>query len=98
VIYWALESLDMDQPLYSQLATLKEDLAQVQFGSGVLIDLGWYPESSTHGRFMVKVVAHHNWEGPVFEQTAQNCSELLCALRLAVSVAQGSLALIGNEV
>jgi hypothetical protein len=39
-------------PLAEQVSDLKEDLAQVEYPAGVLLDVGWYPELSLDGTFM----------------------------------------------
>ena len=36
--------INPDIPLFMQLDKLKEDLIQVEYDSGHILDIGWYPE------------------------------------------------------
>lgn len=46
---------------------LWEDLLQIEFKySNLLIDLGWYGDTSNNdGEFVIKVVENENWETPL---------------------------------
>lgn len=48
--------LNPDIPLFMQLDKLKEDLIQVEYGSGHILDIGWYPEFKLKGCFKICVV------------------------------------------
>jgi len=64
VTYWALDGLEASRPLEHQLDELKEDLAQVRFGARTVLDVGWYPEFSSNGKFVVLVVRDGAWDTP----------------------------------
>ena len=88
VVYWDMESVDLDIPLVNQLSELKEDLAQISFPSGLLIDIGWYPEFSEDGGFLVTVVRAEDWEEPLMKETCSSAPSLLCALSKAICIAE----------
>jgi hypothetical protein len=46
---------------------LKEDLLQVVYPDGQILDVGWYPESDPAGEFRVLVVSDGGWDKPVLE-------------------------------
>ena len=80
VVHWELEVFDEDAPIDGQLDELREDLAQVEYPSAVLLDIGWYPEFNAAGQFTVSVVREGDWEFPIFCERAA-----LGALRNVVS-------------
>ena len=43
---------------------LKEDLLQVEYTDGQVLDDGWYPESDPAGEFRVLVIADGEWGKP----------------------------------
>ena len=46
---------DNNKDLLEQLDILKEDLIQIQYNNGYIIDVGWYPEFSRNGLFKVYI-------------------------------------------
>lgn len=87
VIYDELR-LDQSRPLSQQRENLKEDLLQVEFPGGYLVDVGWYPEFSHEGAFRVLVIWGDDWSSPVWERQCSSISELRDALPAAVSQAR----------
>lgn len=87
VEFWDLETLDEEQPLADQVQELKEDLAQVEYPSRVLLDIGWYSEFSEYperGAFKIYVVRKENWDQPLFQTTCATIAALKKALLEAV--------------
>lgn len=80
VLFWDLRHVDRDRPLSSQRDHLKEDLAQVEYPSGRLLDVGWYPEFSETGAFSVKVIANGDWTQPLFERRCADVDSLVAAV------------------
>ncbi|MDE7424423.1 MAG: hypothetical protein K2N51_12180 [Lachnospiraceae bacterium] len=39
-----------------------ENLVQIEYENGYLIDLGWYPEYDSHGELIVQVIKNYDWE------------------------------------
>jgi hypothetical protein len=89
VTYWHLGFLDPLRPLVEQIGDLKEDLAQITYGDRVL-DVGWYPEFSEEGEFVVQVVRDTNWEEPLFQERCRTVDALVLSLNAAVEVAKGT--------
>ena len=46
VVFWDLDPVDESRPPADQTEHLKEDLAQIEYPAGVILDVGWYPEFS----------------------------------------------------
>ena len=65
-----------DQPLPSQIDSLKEDLLQVEYGEHLLLDVGWYPEFDEEGAFQVVVIEDRDWETPLWIKPAHTLAEL----------------------
>ncbi|WP_269632538.1 hypothetical protein [Pelomonas sp. BJYL3] len=85
--YWDLDFLDLRQDMAAQAEYLKEDLAQVKYSSDVLLDIGWYPEFSPSGEFVVTVIRGGDWESPLFQGSANSVQALLTCLVTAVVAA-----------
>lgn len=88
VVHWDLAHLSPNNSLEAQYEELKEDLAQVQFGQFTLLDVGWYPEFSPEGRFVVSVIRHQNWEEPMLRLECKDMPNLYLAIRSAIEVAR----------
>lgn len=69
-------NIDFNRPLRMQLDSLKEDLLQVEYDKGYIIDLGWYPEFDENGCFVVYVIRNFEWHMPIFEKRASTKFEL----------------------
>ncbi|MFT3927536.1 MAG: hypothetical protein QM778_33700 [Myxococcales bacterium] len=87
VEFWDLAFLDPAVPLLDQLADLKEDLAQVRYGTNVLLDVGWFPEFSDDGWFSVRVVVEPDWDEPLFIENHRTVDGLLACLSKATGIA-----------
>lgn len=87
VTYWALDGLESSEPLENQLDELKEDLAQVRFGARTVLDVGWYPEFSRNGKFVVVVVRDGEWDTPIFKEAAADIASLCSVVNQAVRAA-----------
>jgi hypothetical protein len=88
VVYWDLDSVDPNKPLTDQLSELKEDLAQVIYPGALLIDIGWHPEFSKDGAFLVSVISNEDWANPVMQENCSTMEELIRTLDTAIALAQ----------
>jgi hypothetical protein len=88
IAYWGLDRLHLDKPIELQLEELKEDLAQVEFDSDTILDVGWYPELSLEGKFVIVVVRSHDWESPLFRVECRQLAHLSISIRAAIKVAR----------
>lgn len=89
VVFWDLDAIDESRPLADQAEDLKEDLAQVEYPAGRILDVAWYPEFSASGNFVVCVVQHGEWERPLFQQDADTIEDLKASIVEAIRIAAG---------
>ena len=68
--------IHFDIPFSEQLDSLLEDLVQIEYEDGYLIDLGWYPEFDAAGRFIVQLIKDYNWEKPIYIQKSRDVKQL----------------------
>lgn len=76
-------SMLQESGIEHQAHHLKEDLLQVEYPHGFLIDVGWYPSFDAKGYFQIKVVKDYEWESPTLTLTAQSIDSLIEQLLLA---------------
>ena len=86
-MFWDLDGLDEAHPLPAQADELQEDLAQVEYPGGVVLDIGWYPEFSERGAFNVYVVSNDDWDHPLFQRTCPTFAALWTVLAEATALA-----------
>ena len=84
--------LDDSRPLSEQLDNLKEDLLQIQFPDGYLVDVGWYPEFAHEGAFTVLVTQDADWSSPAWERHCSSIAELREALTASVRYVRSQVA------
>ncbi|CDG22859.1 conserved protein of unknown function [Xenorhabdus poinarii G6] len=77
-------SISDDIPLKNQLDELKEDMLQVEFPNGYLLDIGWKPSFEIDGKFKLVLIKEFNWENPVYLDSASNLFELEEKIQLAM--------------
>ncbi len=63
-IYDELSNLDFHKNLLEEINQLDEDLFQIVFNDGVIIDIGWYPSFDINGEFIIQVISAGDWENP----------------------------------
>ena len=81
IIYWGFPDVGGDR------WDLREDLLLVDYGGGVALDVGWYPELDPEGRYVVQVVCDDRWDAPLLAREARTERELEAALSEAIAVA-----------
>jgi len=84
-------SLLQEGALSEQVDLLKEDMLQVEFAGGFLLDVGWYPEFDAAGGFRINVIRNYDWNRPVVALTAHETAELLEKLDIAQNAIKGEL-------
>lgn len=55
---------------------LTEDLVQIEYENGYLIDLGWYPEYDSYGELLVQVIKNYDWESPIYKEQSRDEKQL----------------------
>ncbi|MFC6301915.1 hypothetical protein GNF76_28150 [Pseudomonas sp. CCM 7893] len=78
-------SLLLDSALDGQTNSLKEDMLQVEYPEGHLLDVGWYPSFDPKGSFQIKVIKDYEWDFPILALTANSIEKLKDILLLAQS-------------
>ena len=85
IAFWDLDQIDEASPVSEQIDHLKEDLAQITYPGGIVLDLGWYPSFDLQGEFKVTVVQNDDWESPIFQAGAKDFRALKYQTLLAIS-------------
>ena len=63
-IYDEISTLDFHKKVSEEVNRLDEDLFQLVFSDGVIVDIGWYPSFDTNGEFIIQVISAGDWENP----------------------------------
>ncbi|MDE5778972.1 MAG: hypothetical protein K2I10_10785 [Lachnospiraceae bacterium] len=69
-------NIDFCVPYSEQVEELLEDLIQIEYENGYLIDLGWYPEYNPQGKFIVQVIKNYDWEKPIYMEQSRDEKQL----------------------
>ena len=78
--------IDFGKPFSEQIEALTEDLVQIEYENGYLIDLGWYPEYDSYGELIVQVIKHYDWESPIYKEQSRDEKQLKKILLEAIEV------------
>ncbi|MDF7680262.1 hypothetical protein PT300_06480 [Enterobacteriaceae bacterium ESL0689] len=70
-VYDELSTLDFTKSIYEQVNKLDEDLFQLSFTNGNIVDIGWYPGFEESGEFIVQVISDENWDEPTFRTSSK---------------------------
>lgn len=73
-----------NKPLNNQIFSLKEDLLQVEYPNGCLVDVGWYPEFDIKGYFKIMIIKDFDWDNPRKSVQCKNLSSLFKGLQLII--------------
>jgi hypothetical protein len=69
------ESLGLADPRWGLFG---QDLLQiVQDKTGLVLDVGWYPEEAPHGRFNMVLIRGHDWESPLLTFAGRSLEEVV---------------------
>ncbi|MGC6373194.1 hypothetical protein [Pseudomonas sp. K2I15] len=84
-------SILQDVAMENQAHLLKEDMFQVEYAGGLILDVGWYPSFDTHGGFRINVIRNYDWDCPVIALTAHATGDLVEQLVAAQGAINGEL-------
>ena len=70
----------LEKNLEEQWENLLEDLIQVEYENGYLIDIGWYPECDPKGNLKILLIKDTDWEHPVIEYRASSTFDIYKAV------------------
>jgi hypothetical protein len=79
IVIFNADQFDPNANFEEQILLLNEDLFQVGYDIQNIhytIDVGWYPESSINGCFMIVIVKNSNWEGPLYKKRTRDYKQL----------------------
>lgn len=84
-IFDELSAIDFSQGVESQIMKLDEDLLQLSFKSGVIVDVGWYPAFDANGEFIINRIVHGCWDNPEFKYSVGwDKNELISKIRTVI--------------
>lgn len=69
-------NIDFTKPVKCQKDFLKEDLLQISLPDDLILDLGWYPECSVKGHFIIQIIKSYNWESPIYKKSFNYSSDI----------------------
>jgi hypothetical protein len=87
-VYWELEATE--DPLDPERDFLREDLIQITFERGTIVDVGWHPEFRRDGSFGLVVIQDQDWESPIHEARCRTLDELRRAFEECLALARAN--------
>ncbi len=70
--------------LAKQINELKEDMLQIDFPNGYILDIGWRPSFEIDGAFKLLLIKDYNWDDPVYSDSLTSVSELKISIKKAI--------------
>lgn len=78
-------SLEQNISLDKQQDSLKEDMLQVEFPGGYILDVGWRPSFDINGRFYIYLIKDFDWDAPVYNGNAGDIDSLVFEINQALN-------------
>ncbi|PIT14849.1 hypothetical protein [Snodgrassella alvi] len=78
-------SLNKNIPLSMQLDALKEDMLQIEYPNGYILDIGWRPSFNINGCFYIYLIKDFDWEKPIYSNFTNDISSLEYQINQAIS-------------
>lgn len=78
-------SLKKEITLGEQLHELREDMLQVEFPDGYILDVGWRPSFDVNGKFYIYLIKGFDWELPVYSESAKDIDSLELKVNRAIN-------------
>lgn len=86
-VYDEISKIDFSKSLSDQINYLDEDLFQLIFTDGDILDLGWYPSFDEEGKFIIQLIFDGDWDSPVVKYTSGwNKKELIDKLNSILDI------------
>lgn len=70
-------NINWNVPLNRQVDKLHEDLIQIEFIRGYIMDIGWYPEHNIEGQFIGLLIRNNDWEKPIYNIETNNIGAIV---------------------
>lgn len=64
---------------------LKEDMLQVEYPGGYLLDVGWRPSFNLNGNFYICLIKDFDWDTPIYNGSAKDIVSLLFEINQAIN-------------
>lgn len=87
IVYNTFE-IDFDKEYSEQIDCLTENLLQVKFSDGYLLDIGWYPECDIEGGFLIQLIKDENWEAPIDQSRCRTQQDFIQNLNRIIQMAE----------
>ena len=81
--------IDFSNPFEEQLYELTEDLLQIEYKNGLVLDIGWYPEMDPNGCLKVHLIKDADWYSPLICLAARSEREMEEALKEVIRIVEG---------
>ncbi|MFG1173928.1 hypothetical protein AAFN90_10085 [Erwiniaceae bacterium CAU 1747] len=78
--------IEEERSLENYIDDLKEDMFQVEFPKGYVLDIGWRPSFEIKGKFYVVLIKDFNWSEPIYSATAKSVIELKGKINKALGI------------
>ena len=78
-------SLKQSIPLNEQRDELKEDMLQVEYPGGYLLDVGWRPSFNLNGNFYICLIKDFDWDTPIYNGSAKDIVSLLFEINQTIN-------------
>lgn len=78
--------IDFSIPFEDQLYELTENLLQIEYKSGLVLDIGWYPEMDPNGCLKAYLIKNADWSSPLICLTARSEQDMEEALKEAIRI------------
>lgn len=78
--------ISFDTPFEQQIFSLNEDLVQVEYEHGYLIDIGWYPECDPKGELILQLIHDNDWSNPVKKVSVRDLASMYEKIKLMVNI------------
>ena len=80
--------LDINLELYKQSSLLKEDLIQIHYTNGYILDVGYYPKFDFKNGLFKIVVSKKRYDNKIISYSANDINTLIKNINLAIQVIQ----------
>ena len=87
-IIYDSQMIDPDKRILDQLSALDEDLLQVEYAGGYLIDLGWYPSVEFDGGFLIFVLRDCDWDCPIVRLSFRRIKHVPVFLQMCATLVE----------
>lgn len=85
IIYSDINDIDLKRTFQEQKWSYKEDMLQIGFADQYIIDIGWFPEHKSSGKFILTVVKNFDWYNPVVRKKIKSIQNLKKNLEIEVN-------------